>query len=258
MWRISLLSLSACCNRPSICAAAAGSQFWATLQANCAMNTLHIQAGRWAVTDWGSRGHLEGVGCLADAAGLSNSTVLIGLSECHLQQRTHRLLQVGPRPGVESLWVCDIDLWLCDTLTFRSLENTHFLNSSQHTAFDAMTDGNATAAGRRPARLVSFSASQSDETARRWDHPELWCSLESAVAPEHPAFCMNFRSLPTRMASHAGAAAPPLQEENLLSSALQRLASSIPVCSIPYWSVGLPSRTAVLACAACASCLRFA
>ena len=91
--------MSACCNCRSICAAA-GSHFWATLQANCAINTLHIEAGRWAVIDWGSRGHLEGVGCLADAAGLSTSTVLIGLCERHLPQRTyHLLLQVGAQTG---------------------------------------------------------------------------------------------------------------------------------------------------------------
>ena len=50
------------------------------------------------MVDWGSTGHLEGVGCLADAAGQSNSTVLIGSCGWRLRQRTrHLLLQVGPR-----------------------------------------------------------------------------------------------------------------------------------------------------------------
>lgn len=86
------------CNRRSS-RAAASSHVWATLQANCAINTLHIEAGRWAVVDWGSTGHLEGVGCLADAAGQSNFT-LISLCERHLQLII-MLLQVGPRPEGE-------------------------------------------------------------------------------------------------------------------------------------------------------------
>ncbi len=86
------------CNRRSS-RAAASSHVWATLQANCAINTLHIEAGRWAVVDWGSTGHLEGVGCLADAAGQSNFS-LISLCERHLQLII-MLLQVGPRPEGE-------------------------------------------------------------------------------------------------------------------------------------------------------------
>ena len=146
---------------------------WAMLQTNCVINTLHIEAGRWAVVDWGSTGHLEGVGCLADAAGKSNSTVLIGSCGWHLQQRTrYLLLQVGPRQEDNHPLRINPPGTCCYLGQTAPATRTSFYTS--HTAlFNAMADGTAAATGRNPARTVSFSASQktSNESTQRWGPP---------------------------------------------------------------------------------------
>ena len=82
------------------------------VQANCAVNTLHIDNGRWAVVDWGSTGHLDGVGCLASAAGQRKFIMLIGLCDRHLQQHARLVLQVGPRPEVDTaVTASPLNLW---------------------------------------------------------------------------------------------------------------------------------------------------